>query len=209
MNAPPTNEGRRFPPEPLTPDELNDLLAAVSTRSTSGVRLRAMIAVMAGAGLRLRETLDLEPRDVDLQECTIRVREGKGGKTRTVGVMSGAAAHLARWMDMRKGLGLGARQRVFATYEKGNLGRPLQQRYVRAALARARGKADITKRVHPHGLRHTMAFRMIQQKKPIHAIRRQLGHGSLATTDRYIDHLLPADVVEVVRDMDWMGDGPL
>jgi integrase len=44
---------------------------------------------------------------------------------------------------------------------------------------------------------------MAQQGKPTHAIQAQLGHGSLAVTDRYVKHLMPADVVQVVRDLDW------
>lgn len=203
MPKPPTNQGRRFSPEPLTQAELGRLVAAVPATSNSGIRLRALIAVMSGSGLRVEETLKLEPRDIDLQDCTIRVREGKGGKFRTVGINAGAATHLARWLDRRPSLGLTARHRVFATYETGKVGRPLQQRYVRAALRRAGDRAGITKRVHPHGLRHSLAYRMAQQGKPTHAIQAQLGHGSLAVTDRYVKHLMPADVVQVVRDLDW------
>jgi integrase len=47
---------------------------------------------------------------------------------------------------------------------------------------------------------------MAQQGKPINAIQAQLRHGSLAVTDRYIRHLMPADVVATVRDLDWFED---
>jgi integrase len=204
LTVPPTNQGRKFAPEPLTREELTRLMAAVSVRSKSGIRLRAMIAVMSGAGLRLAETLNLEPRDVDLQNCTVRVRQGKGNKSRVVGISEGAAAHLARWMDIRARLGLTARHPIFATYAGEGVGHTLQQRYVRAALVRAADKADIVKRVHPHGLRHTLAFLMAQQGMPTHMIQAQLGHGSLAVTDRYIKHLLPADLVGAVRQMEWI-----
>jgi site-specific recombinase XerD len=135
MPKPPTNQGRRFSPEPLTQEELGKLFAAVPARSISGIRLRALIAVMSGAGLRVEETLNLEPRDIDLQDCTIRVREGKGGKFRTVGINAGAAAHLARWLDRRANLGLTARHRVFATYETGKIGRASLSAFIRTGSA--------------------------------------------------------------------------
>ncbi len=34
---------------------------------------------------------------------------------------------------------------------------------------------------------------------PVHYIRRQLGHNSLAVTARYIEHLNPAEVVAAIR----------
>jgi hypothetical protein len=50
--------------------------------------------------------------------------------------------------------------------------------------------------VHPHGLRHTHAYELANEGTPLHVIQQQLGHSSLATTDRYIRHLNPQQVVE-------------
>lgn len=199
MPTPPTNRGKKLPPEHLTRAEVRDLIAAASHRSTSGVRMRALIAVMVGAGLRLAETLDLEPRDVDTANGTIRVREGKGRKSATVGIDPWAAGHLDRWMDRRCQVGLTGRHRVFAAYEVGKVGQPLDPRYVRLALARLKRRAGIAKRVHPHGLRHSLAFDLAQQGVPMHAIQAQLRHASLAHTDRYVRHLLPAEVIALMR----------
>lgn len=203
MPTPPTNAGRTLPPEPLTPDEVRALVAAASNRSSSGIRLRALIGVLYGAGLRLAEALALRPSDVDTQEGVVRVRHGKGDRARTVGLDPGGAALLDRWLDRRKSLGLNGRHLIFATYETGKVGQPLDPRYVRAALARLGGRADLDKRVHPHGLRHSLAFDLAQRGTPTHQIQAQLGHASLAVTDRYVRHLMPADVVAVMRGRDW------
>jgi site-specific recombinase XerD len=194
--TPPTNKGKRFPAEPLTRAETARLLAAVPTRSTSGLRLRALIAVMYGAGLRVQEALDLMPRDVD--ECTVRVRSGKGGKTMTVSIDPASCDLLGRWMDRRKTLGLTGREPVFATYSANNFGGTMDARYVRAALARHGAKAGIEKRVHPHGLRHSLAFQLYVDGVPLNEIRRQLRHSSLAGTQHYIDHLCPSTDLAVV-----------
>lgn len=203
MSAPPTNAGRKLPPEPLTPDEVRALVAAASNRSPSGIRLRALVGVLYGAGLRLAESLALRPADVDTRAGVVRVLHGKGDQARTVGLDPSGAALLDRWLDQRKALGLNGRHLIFATYEVGKLGHPLDPRYVRATLARLGVKAGIEKRVHPHGLRHSLAFDLAQRGVPTHQIQAQLGHASLAVTDRYVRHLMPADVVAVMRGRDW------
>lgn len=203
---PPTNKGRKFPAEPLTRDEVLQLLAAASNRSTTGIRMRAHIAVLFGAGLRLQESLDLEPRDIDTVAGTVRVREGKGRRARTVGIDPYSCALIDRWLDRRHALGLGAHHRVFATYSDGQLGRPLQPRYVRAALKRLGARAGLTKRIHPHGLRHSLASDMADSGATVFDIQGQLGHESVATTDRYIHTLRPTELLDHMRQRRWNED---
>jgi site-specific recombinase XerD len=112
--APPASSRRR-PPEVLSESEVIALIRACSTRAPTGVRNRALIAVLWRSGLRISEALALELRDVDLQAGTLRVRHGKGDRSRTVGVDEQTAAMLARWVDRRRGLRPGARAPVFCT----------------------------------------------------------------------------------------------
>jgi integrase/recombinase XerD len=203
MPTPPTNAGRKFPAEPLTADEVRALLNAASNRSSSGIRLRAMIGAMYGSGLRLAEVLALRPHDVDTRTGTIRIRHGKGDKARTVGIDPHGAALLDAWLERRRTLGLNGRHLIFATYEKGRVGEPVDPRYVRQALARLGVKAGLEKRVHPHGLRHSLAFDLAMSGTPTHQIQAALGHSSLAVTDRYVRHIAPADVVATMRAREW------
>lgn len=203
MITPPTNKGRKLPAEPLNRGEVLRLLAATSGRTNSGIRMRAHIAVLFGAGLRLQESLDLEPKDLDLVDQTVRVRVGKRLKARTVGIDPHSVALIERWLDRRKKLGLTARHKLFATYSAGNVGKPLQQRYVRLALARLGERADIAKRIHPHGLRHSLASDMAAKGATVSNIQHQLGHSSLATTDRYVHDLRPEELIQYMRERDW------
>lgn len=156
--------------------------------------MRAMVAVMFGAGLRVSEALALLPRDLDLDAGTLRVRHGKGDRTRVTGLDPHSAALLARWVDRRTALGVGARVPIFCTYADGSAG-VMDPRYVRAALARFGVRAGIAKRVHPHGLRHSHAFGLANEGVPVHLIQAQLGHASLAVTSRYVSHLAPTQVI--------------
>jgi site-specific recombinase XerD len=189
------NKGRTFPAEVLTPDEAKSLIRACSSRAPTGVRNRALITVMYRGGLRLGEALALRPKDVNPDQGTITVLHGKGDRRRTVGLDPGAMAIILRWMEKRRSLGLTGRQRLFCTLQ----GRPLHPSYARTALHRLGERAGIEKRCHPHGLRHTMSFELMMEGVPVPVIQKQLGHASLATTERYLDHLAPRDLVDVMQ----------
>jgi integrase len=105
----------RRPPEVLSEPEAIAFIKACSTRAPTGIRNRALIAVAWRSGLRISEALALELRDLDLEAGTLRVRHGKGDKSRTVGVDEQTAALLARWLDRRRRLSPGARAPVFCT----------------------------------------------------------------------------------------------
>lgn len=201
---PPTNKGTKFPAEPLTRTEMRALIQAASNRSHSGIRMRALLAVLCGSGLRIEEALLLMPRDIDTAKCTIRVRHGKGNKARTVGIDPDSCAIIDRWLDQRTALGMTGRQTVFATYTVGSFGRPISQRYARTAIARVGERAGIEKRVHPHGLRHSLATALAEEGVPLHVISAQLGHSSTATTDRYLRKIAPAELVARMQQRTWL-----
>jgi integrase/recombinase XerD len=191
---PPSHKGERFPVEILTAEEARALLYAASPRAPTGIRNRALIALMYGAGLRLAEALALKPSDVDLEAGSIRVLHGKGDKARTAGIDEGAAGHVARWMDTRRALKIRSRHLICSLQ-----GKPLQPRYVRAMLTRMAARAKIDKRVHPHGLRHTHAVELEREGLTVSEIQDQLGHSSLNTTATYLRHISPSVRVARIR----------
>ncbi len=82
-------------------------------------------------------------------------------------------------------------------------GGPLDETYVRQLLHRLARRGGIDKRVHAHGLRHTHAAELAEEGYPMNFIQDQLGHSSLATTDRYLRHIAPAARVEALRQRRW------
>ncbi len=194
-----SSTSRRRPPEVLSEAEAIALLKACSTRAPTGVRNRALIAVLWRCGLRISEALALELRDVDLEAGTVRVRHGKGDRSRTVGLDEQTAALLARWLDRRKKLGPGARAPIFCTLQGGRL----DSSYVRRLLPRLAAQAGIDRRVHAHGLRHTYAAELAREGTAINVIRDALGHTSLAVTDRYLRDVAPTHVIDTMRARRW------
>ena len=150
-------------------------------------------------GLRVSEALAVMPKDMNPTNGTIRVLHGKGDHDRVVGLDTGAWAILQLWLDRRAAAGINGRAPVFCTLK----GRPMKSAYVRGLLPRLARKAGIDKRCHAHGLRHTHAYELATEGTPIHVIQAQLGHSSVATTDRYIKHLNPAAVVKAMQSRAW------
>lgn len=198
----PPNAGRKFPAEVLTPEECYRLLEACG-RGRAGRRNRALIVVMWRAGLRISEALALRPKDVDLEHGRIQILHGKGDRRRVVALDPAAAAICERWERERRGLEVTGRHPYFCIVSRPNVGDPVSDAYVRALFKKLADRAGIEKRVHPHGLRHTYASYLMDRGVPIHHIRRMLGHSSLAVTERYCDHLNPAEVIDSLRSLDW------
>lgn len=194
--------GTKLAVEVLTRLELDSLLCACNRRSPSGLRDRALIALLYGSGLRIAEALALRPRDLDLDVGTVRVHKGKGQKPRVSGIEQGMGSVVREWVEHRaQALGLNGAGPLFCQITRGRVGQPLQQACVRQMLRRRSAKAGIDKRVHPHGFRHSHAANMAAGGIPLNVIQRQLGHSNVSTTSRYLDHVQPADVVSAVRTL--------
>jgi integrase len=186
-------KGRELELDAYDPDEIAALMDACGN-STTGVRNRAMIAVLYSAGLRIAEACALRPSDVTLDHPpAVHVRSGKGRRERTVGMWRPQAgwdpqapAHLTAWLEKRKALGVTNRAPLFCAIADGVRGRETMPSYWRRTFHRLGDRAEIDKRIHPHGFRRSLATHMDRAGHPLTEIQRQLGHSSAATTDQYL-----------------------
>ena len=190
-----TKSKKKYPPEPLARDEVRRLMDACGSTSSIGLRNRALIAVVWRAGLRIAEALALELRDIE--DGILRVRRGKGSKCRVVALDSEAVTVLQAWLDRKAQLGITGP--VFSTLK----GTTVLTSYVRNLLPRLARKAGIAKRCHAHGLRHSFAASLADERVDVRVIQRALGHSSLQTTQNYIDHLRPRMVIDTLLSRTW------
>ena len=191
-------KGKR-PAEVLTEAEVRSLLAACSRRAPTGIRDRALLTVLYRAGLRIEEALDLKPADVDPDRGTVRILHGKGDHNRTVAIDDGAVAVLQLWLAERAKLGMNGRQKLFCTLA----GRPAERQPGAPDGQAPRRQGRDHQEGSPSRLRHTHAAELVAEGVPVNVIQKQLGHVSLATTDIYLRHIAPADVIAMGRNREW------
>ncbi len=192
-------KGKSYPVEILTPDEIRALAAQCSTTTNYGIRNRAVIVLLYRTGLRLSEALALRPKDVNLEVGSVTVLHGKGDRMRTVGIDPGANPHIEAWTERRRILRLPGDAPLICTLR----GEPLGGSSLRKTLRSLALRSGIEKRVHPHGFRHTHAYELMMEGVPMPIIQQQLGHVSLATTDRYLSHIAPKQVIETMAKREW------
>lgn len=185
--------------ELLTPEEAAALVAASSGRAPTGLRNRALVAVMYRSGLRPGEALALHPGDVDLASGTIVVPPRKGGQPRLTGVDETTREMIRSWLARRAERGIGHDRPLFCTLA----GEPLKAAYVRELLPRLARRAEIGKRVHPLALRYANAAELAEEGMPASMIDRHLGVAPVGGARRYRRTVSDDDVAAAVAGRTW------
>lgn len=168
-------------PEYLHPHEVREVIGRAPTAAA-----RLLILIQWRAGLRISEALGLERRDLRLDDDdpVLRVRRGKGGRTRLVPVHPELEAALRVSLDYdRKAR---SETRIIG------VGRAHASRWIDAAVA-ATVKAGALKDgrgISSHTFRHSYARHLLANGIGVNVLSRWLGHSQLATTLVYLE-LLP------------------
>ena len=185
--------------ELLTPEEAAALVGASSSRAPTGLRNRALVAIMYRSGLRPGEALALNPGDVDLEAGTILVPPRKGGHPRLTGVDAMTRQMIRAWLARRAERGIGPERPLFCTLA----GEPLKAAYVRELLPRLAKRADIHKRVHPLALRYANAAELAEEGMRASMIDRHLGVAPIGGARRYRRTVSERDVASAVAERTW------
>ncbi len=180
-------------PNVPTEDELRAVLA-VCPDTLEGTRNRALILVLADAGLRASELLHLLVEDWRSADRGLFVRAGKGRKDRVAFIGPTTTRAVKAWLARHPS----PSPEVFLFTDR--KGRPLKYRHLVQILHRLSAKAGLPahRRLHPHALRHFAATSWLRGGAGLDEVRRLLGHESLNTTLRY-SSLVGADLQRAHR----------
>ncbi|MCY4479299.1 MAG: site-specific tyrosine recombinase XerD [Rhodospirillales bacterium] len=184
----------RMLPGVLSEEEVERLLTAAcpeveaagtsSKREADGFRLRAMIELLYGSGLRVSELVSLPLHAVSAETRSLLVR-GKGDKDRLVPLGAPARRALDEYLAVRaRHLVDGAPSRwLFPS--RGASGHLTRHRLAQMLKALARDAGIESSRVSPHALRHAFASHLLANGADLRAVQKMLGHADIATTEIY------------------------
>ncbi|MEO0587358.1 MAG: tyrosine recombinase XerC, partial [Planctomycetota bacterium] len=153
-------------PKAITVEQIEALLSAPDNSETLGGRDRAILETLYSTGVRVSELVDLDRKDLDFANQTLRVR-GKGKKERVVPLGSHAMAAIRhylmllepdpRFASVRKQM---AETGDVALFVNKNGGR-LSSRSVRRKLDKYLKGAGLDPSISPHTLRHSFATHLL------------------------------------------------
>jgi site-specific recombinase XerD len=178
---------RRMPPTKpmaLNKSEVHALLR-VAGQSPHGLAKRnyALLQLMLQAGLRIGEVVQLQYRDIDLNERSgkVRIVEGKGFKEREVPLNATARRAILTYLKTRKDLK--PIEYIFVSKQ----GERPTVRALQLIVKTLAHRANVTRiAVTPHTLRHTFATNYLQANPgSLVELAALLGHDSLNTTAIY------------------------
>ena len=203
-------EPKRLPGTILSPAEMKKLLAQPDAATVLGFRDRTLYEVLYSTGIRITEAIRLKVPDVNLDQRTLFVHAGKGGKDRVVPIGQSAVKYLGEYLrrvrpllarrsptchaeaDRRRREGEDGTWPMFLD----RLGHPFEKSGILKKLAIYATRAGIKKHITVHTFRHTLATEMLRHGADLRQIQELLGHANLRTTQIYT-HIVKGELKRV------------
>ena len=143
---------------------------------------RAMLMTLYSTGIRRAELCHLKVEDIDSERMLVHVRQGKGGRDRSVPLSPKLLDTLReywRWMKPKTYLFPG-------TVNGWRADKPITPKVLWMACRQAAQRAGIRKPVRPHLLRHSFATHLLEQGADLPTVQALLGHADLKATSIYL-----------------------
>jgi site-specific recombinase XerD len=170
----------------FTLKEMADFLDCIDITKRYGQRDRALFELMYSSALRIGETAHLDLDDIDLQNRTLFIHQGKGDKDSYVPFSETALLFLQKYLTgerkkLLSGLGRDYRQALFLSVN-GRITKTIIQKRFDIALEHA----HIPKKNRsPHSIRHSTATHLLEAGADVRFVSELLRHENIQTTVRY------------------------
>ena len=181
-------------PEILTSKEVELFLEQPKCVDEKGYRDHAMLELLYATGIRVSELIGLDVGDVNLAGGFIRCRSKT--RERIIPLYRTAIKALRDYMtDIRPRIISGPD--VQALFVNMNGGRMSRQGFWKI-IKYYQEKAEISKDITPHTLRHSFAVHLLENGADLRSIQEMLGHADISSTQIYA-HIIKKHLKDVYQ----------
>ena len=187
-------------PRHRKPLKLPDILTQEEIQSVFNVcdnlRDKCILMTLYGAGLRLSEVASLKVSDIHSDKMQLFIRNAKRSKDRYA-ILSQANLEMLRtyWKVYRP--------KEWLFYSRNHTGTHITPRAIENLFKKYVKKANISKNVTVHTMRHSFATHLLESGISIYHIKQLLGHSNINTTCIYL-HLVKIESLNVTSPLDQM-----
>jgi len=180
-------------PVVLTVNEIENILSKPDITKNLEIRDKAILETMYASGLRVSEVINLTIENVFFDDGILRVF-GKGSKERLVPIGSSALKYVKLYLDnVREKINKNKSGSILFLNARGG---KLSRMAIWNIVSKYSNLANITKKIHPHTLRHSFATHLLEGGADIRIIQEMLGHTDISTTQIYT-HIEKDYLIEV------------
>jgi len=166
--------------------EINKLIEAPPQDTVSGIRDKAILELLYGTGIRVGELVNLNIKDIDFYEKTIRIF-GKGSKERILPLGAPSIKATQEYVTKRNLFmkDIAINRNDLNALLLNRFGGRLSARSIRRIIIKYMKVAGLNKKISPHVLRHSFATHLLGGGADLRSVQELLGHESLSTTQIY------------------------
>lgn len=171
--------------EYMSENAVKIMLSMPDITTDKGIRDRFLMIMLYDTGTRIQELLSLRIKDIHISQTPIILVTGKGGKQRSIPLMSETIGHFEHYMKIFHPAPNGD---DFLFYIKhGSSKKMMSDDNVRKLLHKYSCEArkicpEIPDNIYPHLWRHSRAMHLYQHGMDLTLIAQWLGHSQLETT---------------------------
>ena len=168
-------------PEILTAKEVSVLLSQPDCNDLKGCRDKAMLELLYATGIKVSELISINVSDLNLQIGILHLKNGKN--ERIVPIYPEAIKALSNYCaNVREVVVLDKNTTELFTNMNGQ---PMTRQGLWKIIKYYADKANISKDITPHTIRHSFAAHLLENGAPLKDIQEILGHSDLSSTQVY------------------------
>jgi integrase/recombinase XerD len=175
-----TTDYKRTRENLLSVDDIKKLYAECET-----AKQRAMLGIIYGCGLRRQEAEWLNARDVHFRNAMLYVREGKGGRKRTIPLSKSVVDDLKDYYYNERPRLLNYAWGDAEAFMLNQYGARMKGEIYSEEIKKLIVKAKLDERITLHHFRHAIATHLLESGMKTEYVKDFLGHMSIETTQTY------------------------